>query len=74
MCQAVLIDRGLDLLLFVPHLALPLFGFLGASKAQILSDLFSVAFLFFGVLNYRMLYCFLALCVILYFQDKEMKK
>lgn len=41
MCQAVLIDRGLDLLLFVPHLALPLFGFLGASKEQILSDRFS---------------------------------
>ena len=47
MCQAVLIDRGLDLLLFVPHLALPLFGFLGASKVQILSDRFSVAFLFY---------------------------
>ena len=51
MCQAVLIDRGLDLLLFVPHLAFPLFGFLGASKTQILSDRFSIAFFVFGSLS-----------------------
>ena len=32
MCQAVLIDRGLDLLLFRSSFSLSLFGFLGASN------------------------------------------
>lgn len=67
MCQAVLIDRGLDLLLFVPHLASSLFGFLGASKTQILSDRFSIAFFVFWCFDLKItLLLFGSMCDIIF--------